>query len=74
MEGLDAGGDDDIALIQTVGDDDRPRIESQQLDVAQRDGQLRRIDDPDRGLAIQFGQGGGGYCDTGILTMRPGNM
>ena len=56
MEGLDAGGDDDITRFETVGDDDRSRIEAQQLDVTQRDSQLRRIDDPDGGLAIQFGQ------------------
>ena len=40
MEGLHAGGDDDVALIETMGGDDGSRIKAQQLDVAQRDGQL----------------------------------
>ena len=40
MKRLDAGGDDDIAGIETMRDDDRARIEAQQFDIAQRDGQL----------------------------------
>ena len=72
MQRLNAGGDDDIAGVEPVGDHDRTRIEAQQLDVAQRDGQLRRIDDPDRRLAVQFGQCGG--RDRNHLVRLPGPL
>ena len=38
-------------------------IEAQQLDVAQRDGELRRIDDPDGRLVVELGQRGGWNLD-----------
>ena len=60
MEGLDTGGHYNVAGLETGGNDDRPWVEAQHIDLAHRYGQARRIDDPNAWLALKFGEGGGG--------------
>jgi hypothetical protein len=60
VESLHSGGHYDIARIETVGNDDRPRIVAQNVDISHGHGQARRINNPDGGLPIEPGEGGGG--------------
>src|SRR5262249_59713684 len=48
-----------IAGIETLGDDDRPRVVTQQFDISERNGETFWVDDPDGRLSIELGQGGG---------------
>ena len=53
VQRLHAGGDDDLAGVQPAGRPTTVLVEAQHVDVAQRDGLARGIDDPDRGLLIR---------------------
>ena len=63
MESLGTGGHHDLSGVQPIGNGDGRGIVAQHVDVPQRHGQARRVDDPDRGPAIEFGESGGGNLD-----------
>ena len=65
MERLDAGSHDDVAGLETLGNDDRPRVVAQHFDVPHRHRQICRVDDPDGRLPLSSVSAVAGIAMTG---------
>ena len=60
MQSLHAGGDHDVAGREPTGNRDSRRVVTQHLDVAERDGLARWIDDPNGGMVVVARECAGG--------------
>ena len=56
MQCLDPSGDNEVAVLQSLGDKDRGRFVAGNRDLAQRDGESVLIDHPNSGTSFRAGQ------------------